>query len=104
MFTQIGLCLMLIALTYVNVVNTVPLSSTNMEQQQQAKRLTSAFFGKFPVDPTYLLENHPYYYNDNINTDVFFHKRQLSKKWGNLFQRSQSPYTIAFPALIRTRR
>jgi hypothetical protein len=91
MLTQIGICLMLIAILYLNVANALPVVSTNIEQGDQ-KRSSAALFGRFGVDPAYFYLNPPYY--DDLNKDVIFHqKRQLKKKWA-----------IAFPALIRTRR
>lgn len=36
--------------------------------------------------------------------DIQHHKRQVKKKWTKLHQGNPSPYTIAFPALIRSRR
>jgi len=93
---------MFVTVVYLNIVNDVFATSVNTKQLDQ-KRYLPASFGRFGTDPSYLVTNHPYY-DDNVGRDVmFFKKRQLKKKWAKLFQRSQSPYTIAFPALIRTR-
>ena len=94
---------MLVTMIYLNMVNVVSATSTNMKRSEQ-KRFPPAFFGRSGVDPSYLLTNRPYYDDDLDNNVAFFNKRELKKKWANFFQRSQSPYTIAFPALIRTRR
>lgn len=103
MFTQIGISLLFVSMIYLNMINVALTTSTDMEHQEQ-KRFPPAFFGRYGFDPTYLLTNRPYY-DGNLDRDMaLFHKRQIKKKWAALFQRSQSPYTIAFPALIRTRR
>ncbi|CAF3538615.1 unnamed protein product [Rotaria sp. Silwood1] len=74
-----------------------------MEQQDQ-KRSLAGFFGRFNVNPHYLLTNRLYHGND-VDTDLLYdEKRQSNKKWAKMSQGSQSPFTIAFPALIRTRR
>ncbi len=93
---------MFITVVYLNIANGVSGKSTNIEPATQ-KRFFPAFFGRFGTDPNYLLTNRAYY-DDDFGKDVIFHKkRQLKKKWTKFLQGSQSPYTIAFPALIRTR-
>jgi hypothetical protein len=88
----------------VNVANSVSVASTDVEHSNQ-KRFAAAYSGRYGIDPNYLLTNRPYYDDDDVDTSaLFFKKRQLKKKWAKSLQRSQSPYTIAFPALIRTRR
>ncbi len=103
MFTQLGIYLIFVTVIYLNIANTVSATSANMEQSVQ-KRFPGGFFGRFGIDPDHLFANRPYYDDDVDKDAMFFKKRQLKKKWTNFFQRSQSPYTIAFPALIRTRR
>ena len=49
------------------------------------------------------LNHHPF--EDSTDEDELIdQKRQVKKKWSKLQQGNPSPYTIAFPALIRTRR
>ena len=58
-------------------------------------------------DPNHLLTNFAFDDVDELGTGKFMlynDKRELGKKWAKLFQDSHSPYTIAFPALIRSRR
>jgi len=103
MFTQIGIYLVFVTVILINVAKSVPVALTNVEHSDQ-KRFAAAYSGRYGIDPSYLLTNRPYYDNDADTNALFFKKRQLNKKWAKSFQRSQSPYTIAFPALIRTRR
>lgn len=58
-------------------------------------------------DPNHLLTNFAFDDADDLGNGKFMiynDKRDLGKKWARLFQESHSPYTIAFPALIRSRR
>jgi len=103
MFTQLGMCLMFITVIYLNIANTVSATSANMEQSEQ-KRFTAGLFERFGIDPSSLFGNRPHYGDDVGKGAMFYQKRQSKKKWADFSQRSQSPYTIAFPALIRTRR
>lgn len=76
---------------------------TNEIDHEDEKRLLTTFFGRYRVDPDYILSNQPYK-NKVVKDELFYNKRQLKSKWAELFQQSHPPYTIAFPALIRTRR
>ncbi|CAF3167363.1 unnamed protein product [Rotaria socialis] len=103
MFTQSGMQIVVMTIVYLCIANTALATSTDMEQEDQQKPSTR-LFGQFNAEPNYILTDRPYYSND-VDTDAIFHtKRQLKKKWAKYIQGSQSPYTIAFPALIRTRR
>ncbi len=74
-------------------INAKPALSADIELQNP-KYSDAAMMERF-ID-------HPY---DDIDEDEILHnKRQLNKKWAKFYQGAQSPYTIAFPALIRTRR
>jgi hypothetical protein len=94
---------MFLIVIYLNIANAASVASANMEQSDQ-KRYFAPSLERFGIDPNYLLSSHSYY-NDNASKDaMLYKKRQLKKKWAKLGQGSQSPFTIAFPALIRTRR
>lgn len=70
---------------------------------EDEKRSFVPFIGRYSFHPEYFLDNQAY--KHKIGKDVpFYKKRQLKSKWTDFFQLSQTPYTIAFPALIRTRR
>lgn len=97
MSTHTSLCFVLITILYLNVVNSALATSQNVEEQDQ-KRSSAVLFERFGVDPGYVSANRPYN-DDDANT-----KRALKKKWARFFPGYQSPYTIAFPALIRSRR
>jgi hypothetical protein len=59
---------------------------------------------QFGIGSNHLLPNRPYD-DDNTDEEENLHdKRQLKKKWAKFYQGGHSPYTIAFPALIRSRR
>jgi hypothetical protein len=100
MLTHICLCIMLMTVTYLNAV---PVSSTDVELQN--KKLYDAFMlEQFGIGPNHVMTN-ARYTNDNFDEDEILHqKRQSKTKWAKFHHGAQSPYTIAFPALIRTRR
>ncbi len=104
MSTQICLCFMLISILYLNLANSVPAISKDMEEQDQT-RSSDVLFERFGVDPGYLFGNRPYH-DDDADKDAILHMKRglFQKKWARFFQGSQTPYTIAFPALMRTRR
>ncbi|CAF3792318.1 unnamed protein product [Rotaria magnacalcarata] len=81
----------------------MPASSTNIGTQN--KELSDAFMlEQYGVGSNHFLADRQYE-DDHINEDnIFPEKRQLNKNWTKFYQGLQSPYTIAFPALIRTRR
>lgn len=85
-------------------VNTesTPSIDTNLRNQ---KRSPAAFFGLYGINSNYYLAGRRYYSGDQVGKAAKVSNiRRLKKKWAKSFGRSQSPYTIAFPALIRTRR
>ena len=87
MLTPKGLVYLIAAIVCLVMVNA---------QIHDKKRVAAVLSERFGVHP---------HHNDGVNRDFLFHqKRQLKKKWAKLVHDSQSPYTIAFPALIRTRR
>ena len=89
-----------IALQAINSVR----STSNNHDQQNKRRYSPMLFDRFSVDPTNMLTNRVFEDDDPDNGMIVHQKRQLRKKWAKLYQDSHSPYTIAFPALIRTRR
>jgi len=99
MSMQFNIYLLLVILLQLSFVCKVRSTSTD-----EHKRSLPAYFERYAVDPSYLLTNRPYYDDSFDGNTLFFKKRQIKKKWAQLFERSHSPYTIAFPALIRTRR
>ena len=90
---------MFITLLYPTTINGIP---TDLNHEDQ-KRSFTPFFGRYSLDPDYFFNNQ-IYKNKMANGFAFHKKRQLKSKWTDFFQPSQTPYTIAFPALIRTRR
>ncbi len=104
MWIRLSLCLMLITMIYPILVSAVSTTLTKIEQSEQ-KRSPTAFFRLYNIDPKNdLLTNRPYYDDDADTSALFFEKRLLKKKAEKFFHQPQSPYTIAFPALIRGRR
>ncbi|CAF3224468.1 unnamed protein product [Rotaria socialis] len=103
MLTQVGLCIMLMMMLFLRICTAMPASSSNIGTQN--KELSDAFMlEQYGVDSNNFLTDRQYE-DDHINEDdIFPEKRQLNKKWAKFYQGPQSPYTIAFPALIRTRR
>lgn len=103
MFTKFGMYVILITIVYISIAYADLEISTNMEEENQNKSPRNSL-GRFSVDPNYLWTNRMYYTN-NANTDLGYgRKRQSKKKWVKFGSGPQSSYTIAFPALIRTRR
>lgn len=88
-----------------NTINTLPAPSTDADIENN-KLVDASMFDRFGVGSDRFLINHQFNDNDDqIDEDEVIHeKRQLRKKWAKFFQGGHSPYTIAFPALIRSRR
>jgi hypothetical protein len=84
-------------------INTVPALPVDLETQNN--QLSDALMlEQLGIGPEYYLTNRQYGDDDNINDDgVLIQKRQLKRKWTAFHRGVHSPYTIAFPALIRTR-
>ncbi|CAF1325710.1 unnamed protein product [Adineta ricciae] len=100
MLTYIYLCFMFTTLTYLNAI---PVSSINLESDHNNRLLDAILLERLGLGSTYHL-THPQYENDYLVDDELLHgKRDIEKKWAK-FQAGRAGYTIAFPALIRTRR
>ncbi|CAF2636742.1 unnamed protein product [Rotaria sp. Silwood2] len=84
-------------------VNSIPVSATNLDTQN--KELSDAFMlEQYGIGPNHFLTGRQYD-DDRVDEDeILPEKRHYKKKWAKFYQGVQSPYTIAFPALIRTRR
>lgn len=96
------LCLWMTAVLVVAYVNALPAPLADADLQNQ-KFSAATMIER--LGPNRFLVNRPYDDEENIDEDEMLHaKRQLKKKWAKFYQGPQSPYTIAFPALIRTRR
>ena len=97
MLVSPSFCLLFIALLYLNTVESLFLPSVDLAEQKNAKLSDELLFERFA------LGSRPS--TDEDELDEFRHaKRQLKRKWNKFHPGAQSPYTIAFPALIRTRR
>ena len=103
MLNQATIFFMVLAFTCLMKVQTSPISSADLDESN--KKLSDAFMlERVDIGPRRFIGDH-LYADENIDDDEIFHqKRQLKKKWNTLHSRAQSAYTIAFPALIRTRR
>jgi len=90
-------------MTVTYTVNALPAPLTDGEIQNK-KFSDVPMLERFGIGPNHVLINRPND-DDNIDEDEILQiKRQLNKKWAKFYQGAQSPYTIAFPALIRSRR
>ncbi|CAF0736035.1 unnamed protein product [Adineta steineri] len=88
---------------YASLFNSIFVSSTDVEQHIQERSFAS-LLSRFGIHAGYFPPHYPY---NNIKYDkdvAIDKKRDMRKKWSQIFQDSQSSYAIAFPALIRTRR
>ncbi|UJR38496.1 hypothetical protein I4U23_031163 [Adineta vaga] len=103
MFTSTGLYVMLFTLTCLVLFNSVFTMPTDVEEQDQ-KRSIGNLFEQSGMDHDYVVVNQPNNDNDNDNHVVFQKRREMKRKWAKFFQGADSPYAIAFPALIRSRR
>lgn len=103
MLAQTSFCFFLLAMTYLNSIQTLAVSTTDLEDQNK-KFADGYLLERFAVNPHRLFRDR-FYDDENVDDDDSMHqKRQIKKKWIKLHHGAQSPYTIAFPALIRTRR
>lgn len=91
-------------MVFLNTLNAIPAApSTNLDTQ--TKELSDTIMVEpYGLGLNHFLTNHPYEDDHIIEDEVFPERKQLKKKWAKFYQGAQSPYTIAFPALIRTRR
>jgi len=84
-------------------INAKPMPSTDLETENN-KLSNALMLEQFGAGPHYYLTD-PKFDDDNINDDETHNqKRQLKKKWAAFQRGAHSPYKIAFPALIRSRR
>ncbi len=84
-------------------INAIPMPSIDLETENN--KLSNALtLEQIGAGSHYYLTD-PQYDGDNINDDETHNqKRQLKRKWAAFQRGPHSPYTIAFPALIRSRR
>jgi hypothetical protein len=103
MFTQTGLYSVIAILTYLALFNYASAMPSDASEQDQ-KRSLATLLGRAGLERDYLPASRPQDFDDEDNGAVL-HKRAMKRKWANFFQGgSESPYAIAFPALIRSRR
>ena len=103
MFSQTSFCLLCLSVVFLNQAKSVPLVSKSMEQFGHKRNLAD-LIERYRNDLNQVLANHRYYSDDSDQTAVLTDKGQAKKKRMKAYQYPQSPYTIAFPALIRSRR
>ena len=103
MLLHLSFCLILLTATYLHPANGKSLSSADIDEQE--KKLSDGFMSdRFDVGSGHLFTGHQYE-DETIDDEEYPHeKRQLKRKWNKFHAGARSPYTIAFPALIRTRR
>lgn len=103
MLAQTTLCFLLLTMAYLNSIHTLAAPTSDLEEQN--KRFVDEFLlERFGVNPHRLFPDR-FYDEETLSDDESMHqKRQIKKKWNKFHHGAQSPYTIAFPALIRTRR
>jgi hypothetical protein len=90
-------------MTYFNTVNAIPAPPTDIDMLN--KRLYDASMIERLGFGTNYFVNNGQYDNDNSDQDEILHeKRQLKKKWAKFYRGAPGSFTIAFPALIRSRR
>lgn len=97
MLSQIYVWMMFISIVY---VHTLPATSPDAQLEQQ-KYSDAAMINRLAWE--HIFVDQPLEESTDED-DLQYEKRQVKKKWSKLHQGSQSPYTIAFPALIRSRR
>ncbi len=103
MWTRLSLCLMLMTMIYPILLIKISTTSAETKQSDQ-KRLSTAFFRLYGINPNHRLTNRRYYDDDVDKGAILHEKRQFKKKSPKASHQHSSPYTIAFPSLIRTRR
>jgi hypothetical protein len=102
MMTQTSLYLTILLLTSFILINSISATPIHVNKQEQ-KRSFAALLGRLGFGSEYLLPDRTYR-GANIGSSPASHKNQdMRKKWARFFQEPQSPYAIAFPALIRSR-
>jgi hypothetical protein len=105
MFKRQGLFFIVFIIAHLNaavVLSARAIYTHDLEQQQSAaapsRRLNLDFNHR-------LLRYYPYPDISSEDEDAAtYHKRGLIETWAKLLKKSQSPYAIAFPSLLRSRR
>ncbi|UJR38497.1 hypothetical protein I4U23_031164 [Adineta vaga] len=101
MSKHIGLFCIFIALVYLNTI-LIQVSATTIDHPSQP---IESLLDPANIDPDYFIANQQMSYDDDSEAGVDgYRKRSFRKNWAKLFERSQPRYTIAFPALLRSRR
>jgi hypothetical protein len=103
-----GLYLILMAtisLTMALSTSAVPPPRESYVHKQDPHRSATALLGQLSLDPEYLFAQRRLH--DDASTEdedgMAYRRRDLKEEWVKLLQKAQSP-TIAFPALLRSRR
>ena len=104
MLVHLSFCLILLTATYLHPALGKSLSSADIDEQQEKALSNALMLERFDVGSGHLSSGRQY--DDEIIDDEEYphEKRQLKRKWNKFHAGARSPYTIAFPALIRTRR
>ncbi|UJR38498.1 hypothetical protein I4U23_031165 [Adineta vaga] len=101
MYKQTGFYLMVLIVIFLYLANSFSATSTNGLKLDQ-KRSFALLFGRYGLGSDTILPHRPVNGNENDNMAIP-RRNDMKKKWARFFQGSQSPYSIAFPALIRSR-
>lgn len=98
--------LLFIGLICVNSIFSVALPSSADLDESNKKLSDELLFARFGLGGSRQLFGDRFFEgeDDLDNGEFLQEKRQVKKKWNKFHHGAQSPYTIAFPALIRTRR
>ncbi|CAF1546985.1 unnamed protein product [Adineta ricciae] len=102
MYKQTGLYLTILIVIMFYLVNSFSATPINMLKQDQ-KRSFALFFRRLGIGSDYLLSNPPMNGHYNEENVISSNRAGTQKKRARFFQQSHSPYSIAFPALIRSR-
>ena len=104
MSSQIIFCLMCLLVIFFHETISAPISSKDLDNFEQKRNLAD-LFDRYRNDLNQRLANHRYYDDDDTDqATALYGKRQMPKKRMKAFHYPHAGYTIAFPALIRSRR
>jgi hypothetical protein len=89
---------------HVNTMQILGMVTSDLDDQD--KKLSNGFILERAGSPSSRFSNRqPVDDDDMLDADEFVHeKRHVKKKWNKFHHGAQSPYNIAFPALIRSRK
>ena len=96
-------CILLMTIVYLNTINAIPASSTNVEAKNK-KFSDPCMLEQYDIGFSHILVNRQYNDDHFDNNGNRYKGQPMRKKWAKYYSGAQSLFTTAFPVLIRMHR